>query len=455
MSKKPDSYLKLRGNTYSIQVNIPIELRESYLTKNGNQQSKYIEALGTDNLLKARMLRDKRVAELLLEFEALKAGDEVTITMVGELRCELAKYRKAEANSDEEAMFSAETNLEALEEHYHLDPAKHLEDSTKDELSTTLYDAYKTTSITFISEQYLKHKSDLSLSTNQKMRRYVKELIAFMGRDVRPELVTRKDALAFTGELNLQKHRGAKLKRDTLSGLSTLWTWARKREFVSDNIFADMRNEIHTSSRGTAKARDPFSNTDILDIVDGIHKLEKHKRLLSILTILGMYTGIREAELTGLRVKHILDGHVLDIVAGKNVDAVRKIPTHSSLHLLIDRLVENSSDGWLIPDIPNRKTPRETYASAKFSDFKQKLWGHNERPKLTFHSFRHTIEDLFREAEVYPATARKLTGRKDKGSEGVYGGGSSIAKMRTALENLKYNHGVSKAVQSLFDNIKW
>jgi len=109
----------------------------------------------------------------------------------------------------------------------------------------------------------------------------------------------------------------------------------------------------------------------------------------------------------------------------------------------------------LIPDIPNRKTPRETYASAKYSAFKQELWGHNERPKLTFHSFRHTIEDRFREADVSTATARKLTGRKDKGSEGEYGKGASIDKMRTALKSLDYDHGVSTAVQSLFDGIKW
>lgn len=458
MSKKPDSYLKPRGENkyFSIQVAIPKELREYYLTEAGKQRDKIVEALGTNNILKARMLRDKRVSEIFFDFEALKNGDEAaTPTMLNELKEELAKLKEAQANDDGRAIKQAQANLEALDDHFNLEPSKHLTKSNTNEIMDARYQAVGTTSITYITEEYLKHHPEFSLSTHQKMRRYAKELVAFMRRDGSPKQVTFDHALDFTSELNLQEDRKAKAKKDILSGLSRLWIWSRKRKYVSDNVFEDMRDEIHTSTRGTANDRYPFSNADILDVVEGIHKIDKHKRLLSILTIMGLYTGIREAEITGLRVEHILDGHVLDIVGGKNVDAVRKIPTHSSLHPLIDMLVENSLDGYLVPDIPNRKTPRETYASAKYSAFKQELWGHNERPKLTFHSFRHTIEDRFREAEVYPATARKLTGRKDKGSEGVYGKGISIAKMQIALESLGYDPNVSEAVQSLFDSINW
>lgn len=456
MSKKPDAYLKIRGENsyYSIVVNIPTELRVYYPRKTGGLKDKIIEALGTSNKIKAQMLRDKRVAEILLEFEDLRCSSDSSKPMLSEvIRTQLQSIEEARHSGNKSSLSSLEAGLDMIHEHYSDNRNNYSTQEDAVGLAEVSYEAYGTTSITFIAEEFLKYHYSFSKSMKQKVRRYAKRLISFLGNDTSPDSVSNTQARAFIRDLNQQTKWGYQVKKDTAGGLDSLWRWAKRHGMVSDNIFEGAREDIHVGNVGKPKPRHPFSDQDVIDVIEGLHKLNKSQVMLSALTLMGLFTGVRIAELAGLKVGHILDGHILDIVAGKNHAAVRRIPTHRVLHPLIDKLIQTSTDGWLIPDFPNRKTPRGDSASRAFSAYKQELWGSNARPKLTFHSFRHRMEDLFRNAKILPASSRRLTGRTGDGSEDGYGKGVTIVDMQEALDTIQQSQGVDEAVARLLDKI--
>jgi len=458
MSKKPDAYLKLRGKKryYSVVVNIPEELRHFYpLKTTSGFRDKQVQALGTTDKIKARMLRDKIVAEIFLEFDELrnlKPPQKPSLTETYEIQ--LAAIQEAKERGESPASVSGlKAGLDMLEDHRRDYPELYTTDEDPIKLAEARYKAWGTASVHIMTEAYIKHHHEFSESMKQKMRRYAKELIHFIGVDIDPERLTTSQAREFIRDLNQQSNRGHKVKKDTAGGLSKLWAWAKRHELVSNNIFEGARDDIHVGKRGTAKKRYPFSNKDVIDTLDGLHTITKHQKMLPVLTLLGLFTGVREAELTGLRVEHILEGHIFNIVAGKNNEAVRTIPTHQVLHPLIDHLTKTSKDGWLIPDIPNRKTARSAYASSAFSEFKQDLWGKGLRPEITFHSFRHRMEDLFRDAEIPVEIRHRLTGRKDQGSEGEYGMGVTIARTEKALGTIQQGVQVDEAVRRLLKKV--
>lgn len=456
MSKKPDAYLKPRGSNkfYSVVVSIPEELRSYYPKKNGSFKDKIIKSLGTNNLIKARMLRDKHVAEIFIEFEDLRNASEKSKASLAEtIEIQLDAINKARLSGDQAGLSGLQTGLEMIRDLHRDNPSQFSKDEDHIRLAAAVHKAYNIASISHIAEEYIKYHHDFSDSMKQKMRRYAKELIEFVGHDIPPARLTTSQARAFIRQLNEQTNRGHKVKKDTAGGLSKLWAWSKRHELVSDNVFEGAREDIHVGKRGKAKPRYPFSNQDVVAVLEGILILDIHQKMLSSLSLMSLYTGARISELTGLRVEHILEDHVLDIAEGKNKESVRRIPTDKALHPLINHLVETSSDGWLIPDIPNGKTTRAAYASNAFSKFKQSLWGHVARPEITFHSFRHRMEDLFRDADIQLEIRHRLTGRKDQGSEGDYGKGVTIEKMKRALNTIQQGDIVEEAVQKLLLHI--
>lgn len=456
MSKKPNAYLKARGKNkyYSAVVSIPEELRKYYPRGTGGLKDKEIIALHTNEISKARALRDRYVANLFLEFEELRTSSKsVRPTLTETIEEQLKAIDEADSMGEQSRKTLLEEGLAAIRDHHRDNPSLYELDDDNVRLARAKHKAFKTTSISFILEEYLKDRHAFSPSMSQKMRRYCRELIDFVGRDIQPEKLSLTQAREFIRHINQQTERGLKVKKDTAGGLGKLWSWAKRHEYVRDNVFEGAREDIYADKRGTAKPRHPFTDQEVVDVLDGLHGLNKEQQALPSLTLLGLFTGMRVSELANLRVEHILEGNILDIVAGKNSEAVRRIPTHKTVHPLIEHLIQSSEDGWLIPCIPEGKTKRGAYASSLFSSYKQELWGVNARPKLTFHSFRHRIEDLIRDVKGSPPIGRALSGRKGTHSEDDYGHGVTLKYMQELINSLQQGQKVDDAVAKLLNEV--
>lgn len=451
MSKKDDAYLMTRGEHYSIKVAVPKELIGQYKSKHGVVLSEITQALGTTNKTTARMHRDSIVGKLFEDFNSRISGIEHAPSTLK--RLEIGAKELTDNNLTDDEYTELHADMGTLSDHYAPDTDEPDENEIE-RLAEVRHKLFNRASISFINEQYLKERHQVSSSMKSKMRKYSKALSGFLGGDKEVKRITGRHARDFLSMLNQMTDIAAKTKKDTASGLDKLWSWARRHEFVDNNIFEGARDAIHTNKRGVAKARYPFSNEDTVEILNGIQKLPKHREMLTSIALLGLYSGVRISELANLKTEDVLEGHIFDIKAGKNNAAVRRIPTHKKMHKLIDALVETSRDGWLIPNVPEVKTPRGIYVSGRFSAYKQGFWGHNARPTLTYHSFRHRIEDLFREAEVPTSISSMLTGRTEAGSAAGYGVGVvTIKKMQKALNKIKQGQEVTEVTESLIQNI--
>ena len=69
--------------------------------------------------------------------------------------------------------------------------------------------------------------------------------------------------------------------------------------------------------------------------------------MLAELILLGMYTGCRINELCSLKLEDVGPDY-FQIQTGKTEASTRRLPIHSDIKQLVERLVQNSTDGYLL-----------------------------------------------------------------------------------------------------------
>jgi integrase len=167
------------------------------------------------------------------------------------------------------------------------------------------------------------------------------------------------------------------------------------------------------------------------------------------LPLLAPFTGARLEELGQLRVGDVRQSEgiwFLDMatIHGeqrlKNETSRRHVPIHSKLIELglLDyaNSVKSAGQPWLFPDLRSQRQQR----TAAFSQW----WGRYARThgiadrRKVFHSFRHTVKDGFREAEVSKDLFDAIQGHSPKDVSGGYGRGYTLRRVAEAMECLRY-----------------
>lgn len=130
--------------------------------------------------------------------------------------------------------------------------------------------------------------------------------------------------------------------------------------------------------------------------------------------LIALFSGLRCGEILQLTPSHFRtspDGHPFIMLTPdmtlKNENAVREIPIHPVLQSvgLLDWVARRSdqADRLLFPEVPAHSR-HETDKSSRFSKWYQSDLKHfdlgERRPKLTFHSFRHTFKNGLDRADV-------------------------------------------------------
>ena len=135
--------------------------------------------------------------------------------------------------------------------------------------------------------------------------------------------------------------------------------------------------------------------------------------VLSDLIQLALYTGARIEELCSLRVEDAVveDNHrALRIRQAKTQAGVRFVPLHPAIAPVVDRLIEESGDGLLIPSgAKNHYDQRSPGLSKRFGRLKKEL---GFGPELVFHSLRKTVTTKLERAGVIEGVAADIVGHE-------------------------------------------
>ncbi len=154
--------------------------------------------------------------------------------------------------------------------------------------------------------------------------------------------------------------------------------------------------------------------------------------------LLGMYTGMRLNEICDLKLAQVGPDWI-QVADGKTDAAVRRLPIHSAIKQMVERLVQDSKDGYLLSGLSsnNRYNYRSAAISKKFGYLKKSM-GFSDR-KHTFHSFRATLITHLMNAEADSTLSKKLVGHKIQDlTWGGYAGDTDWDKKVEILELVTY-----------------
>jgi len=193
--------------------------------------------------------------------------------------------------------------------------------------------------------------------------------------------------------------------------------------------------QVRENATRTGK-RKPFSGEDLRRLRRA--SLDKGDETLADLILLGAYTGARIAELCSIK---LVDAstELLVINESKTEAGVRQVPVHSELVNTISRLIDSSSDGYLLSGLStnNQYGDRSTAIGKRFGRLKTEL-GYGK--EYVFHSTRHTFTTAARSADKTELGYKKVIGHADTGG-GVSDGYTHelpMERLKEVVEGVKY-----------------
>ena len=151
---------------------------------------------------------------------------------------------------------------------------------------------------------------------------------------------------------------------------------------------------------------------------------------------LGAFTGARIEEICSLNLTNCT-GDMFNIVDSKTEAGIRQVPIHPALVALVDKMINESTDGYLVPSkAAGQYGVRSDPYSKRFGRMKEAMGfsaGH------VFHSIRKTVATLLEQAEVKEGIAADILGHEKKSMTfGLYSDGSSMAQKREAMAKVVY-----------------
>ena len=179
--------------------------------------------------------------------------------------------------------------------------------------------------------------------------------------------------------------------------------------------------------------RQPFEPADVVKLLEAAKERDDQ---LGDLVTLAMWTGCRIEELCSLRVDRVKEDY-LEIVEAKSAAGWRQVPIHKELASTMARLVEDSTDGYVLSGLTgNKYGHRQNVIGKEFGKLKTAL---GFGPQHVFHSYRKTVVTVLENEGVPENVVADLIGHeKTTMTYGLYSGGLSLAVKREALAKLTY-----------------
>lgn len=199
-----------------------------------------------------------------------------------------------------------------------------------------------------------------------------------------------------------------------------------------------LKGQGKTAAAKTSKQRSwlAFSPDDVSKLY-GVAKAspKQQDQTLADLIALGAYTGCRIEEIGQLRVEHVT-GESLRIEDAKTAAGIREVPIHKTITPLVERLVRDSEDGFLIPATAATYSKRTNALGTRFGRLKT---AHGFSERHVFHSIRKTVVSQLEQAGVSENVTADLVGHeKPRITYGLYSSGTSLAQKAEALGKVGY-----------------
>jgi integrase len=235
----------------------------------------------------------------------------------------------------------------------------------------------------------------------------------------------------------------SKTKQQYLNAGNTFWKWAMKHDARWREDFkgavTPFENHDLPQLRGKGKVdaqRLAFELSDLSTLHAAAH--EKKLNTLADLILLGTYSGARIEELCQLRTEHVIspDGvQSFNIVDSKTAAGIRVVPVHPALKPLMQRLINDSKDGFLVTsDSKNKYGNRSDLLSKAFGRLKKSL---GFGPLHVFHSIRKSAITQLVRADVTGTLIAELVGHETGTvTYDVYNQGASAAQKLAAISKL-------------------
>ena len=155
---------------------------------------------------------------------------------------------------------------------------------------------------------------------------------------------------------------------------------------------------------------------------------------LDDLLALAMHSGARLGELAFLLCEDVTLPKSFRVRESKTPAGRRTVPIHPAVLPIFERLVRDSTDGYVVPI---HRADRSDDMSRAFTKLRRSL-GYND-DRLVFRSIRHSVVSMLRAADVPEATVAEITGHRHPTiTFGLYSGPLPLEKKAKALAKLRY-----------------
>lgn len=227
------------------------------------------------------------------------------------------------------------------------------------------------------------------------------------------------------------------------NGCHSFWRYLQRSGAVPmempdpfDGTFALAR----TTAKKVTVDRKAFTANELVTVYE--HALSKGDDTLAKVIALGAFTGARIEEICSLKVNNCVDG-MFRIVDSKTAAGVRQVPIHPALESLVDKMIKESADGYLVPSkAAGKYGVRSDSYSKRFGRMKESMGfstGH------VFHSIRKTVATLLEQAGVKESIAADILGHEKKSMTfGLYSDGSSMQQKRDAMALVVYGEALGR-----------
>jgi len=194
-------------------------------------------------------------------------------------------------------------------------------------------------------------------------------------------------------------------------------------------------NKPNSKSVNKTQSWLPFSPKEIVSLYK--ISLDENQKLADLILI-AMYTGARIEEICSLLCKDIdLKEESITIIDAKTEAGERTIPIHPYIKGRIEKLIEDSTDDYLLSGLTkNKYGDRANALGQRFGRLKTKQ---KFSSRYVFHSIRKTFTTMLENAGVGENLAADIVGHeKPRITYGLYSGGASLEVMREAIKKITY-----------------
>lgn len=409
------SYLEKQWNTYHAVVYIPKDVQPRFGKK------KFCKSLETDSKSEADLLKLPYVAEwkALISAARQTKGPLNIESIKEEVRLLREEIRTKWVGYENDAIMELATNLRE-----HPNP-KHA-----DELLSRVTGAWNST------HEYVEEWLDAQEYLPKTVGEARPVLKQFCDRFRFFETTTQKDLESWVEELCADLNVVTVKKK--IGFVRGFWTYCvEKGHTKAPPPPAGLVKRPKKSKRATAAAmkamRQPWTTQDYHRLLGACEA----NLMLTDLIKLAAHTGMRREEICAMKLSNVKPDRFV-VEDAKTAAGWRDIPIHQDIKQLVARLVDTSTDGYLLSGLTmNKYGTRGAALGQQFSRLKTRL-GY---PKHThvLHCFRKTLAFMMRDAGIPEHHAALIIGHDiDSQTYGLYGDDINFTTKVKIMETVSY-----------------